>query len=265
MLIKSIRGTVLFAALLGALAVHGCGGGGAATGPTTTKGAVGTLRFTILFPPPLTLPTSVARAATRFSGGGGPTNTIPLGTNVVMIRVTDLSGTDLAQPQVIPRPDPNANPQPVADATFASLPVENVQVLATAYADASLLEPLASGTVTATIVENSLTTAHVPLTLNGPPTSVSIMPGLLTLNVNASPMSGTLTASVQRASNVVLPGFPVQWTSSDSRIATVTYDPTNSAIATVNAMSSGTVSITATEVNTGLMGTATVTVQIIAG
>ena len=118
---------------------------------------------------------------------------------------------------------------------------------------------LIPGTTTITATSGSASgTASVTVNA-GAPASIAVTPTSLTINVGAT---STLTAVVKDSRGNTISGASVTWTSSDNSRATVTVPAGSpSTTATVNALKSGSVTITATVTGTSIKDATPVSVK----
>ena len=243
----SLLGVVLFAVGAG-----GCGGGGA----STPSGPPGRVVLQVQFPP------HPAHAVSRV---------IPKAANSIRIRITDpVSGVDLAQPQLIPRP---TTPGPVT-VEFDLIPAGPIRVVAAAYSDYAGTVELAAGSTVGQVTGGEQTDITVLLVM-----SVSLDFTDVTLSAAAAhavrqsapqalldprvtpPNSTVVHATVLDPANNPMPGFTVNWQTADPSVAALTVSPTDANTVQISGVAAGDTVVTATEPSSGMFARVTVHVQ----
>lgn len=257
----------------GIVVLTGCGGGSghsAITSPgQSSERGVLTLKVTFPKRNSRTTKTNSRRARVSRPVAPGYDGSIPQGTQSVKVTlVNPTTGAPLALPQIIQAPLDDEtgevgnvdSPQTVSFSNLAVGPVR-VQVLAfpTLLADAATgpgeNNPIATGTADAQILANQTTTAQVLLHLTLD--HIELTPKNTTLTVFQGQTSAVLTAQAFDKNNAPLL-YPFTFATSDSNVALIT--PLDAHTVEVDANNAGTATITATEVNSHMMTTASVTV-----
>ena len=241
---------------LAAVLLAGCGsGGGSSVTGTAVDRSAGTLALNLTFPGTGKAVKSNTRAAhTRAYAGN-----IPVGTQLVKLVVTDALTNAVLASKDVNGPTSTGQLPSLITVNFPALPVGQVKVTATAFPDAAAaLQPIATGSVTATI--QSLTTTNVTLNMALTLSSIKITPATVSLtDVTGPTHSATLKATVVNAANQSLV-LPLYWTDGDPGIFSLTVSPTDPTQVTVTGIAGGTGTVTLYEPNSGTTTTATITV-----
>lgn len=170
---------------------------------------------------------------------------IPIAANSIKIDVYD--GATLITSQVIAKP--------ATMATFSGVPTGNLTVVATAYPNSNGTG-VAQATGTAGALVTAGNTTVVGLTMGSTITHIDMTPTSLNLTGG---QTSTLVATPKDASNNVVLVSPlnINYVSSNPLVATV-----GLLDGSVLALLAGTTTITATEIESGVSGTANVTVSV---
>jgi len=238
----------------------GCGGGGGtASVPTSsTDRSNGTLALKLTFPAynrAAKTPKTVSAQTRSFAGN------IPIGTQLVKLTVTNTTNNTLLASRSVNAPIVNGGLPSLVTINFAAIPAGPVTVTATAFPDsAGQLNAIATGSAAGTV--QPLTTTDLTVSMALTLSSVTINPPSADLIAppSSSGTSVVLNAVVVDAANKPLV-LPIQWTTSDPGVATLTISSSNPAQVTINAVAPGTSTITVYEPNSGLTATSLITVS----
>lgn len=202
--------------------LSGCGGGGNSSAIAVSGGS---LQVGVIWPEPSRL--------------------IPIASNSIKIEVYD--GANLVATDLIPKP--------LTLATFSNVPTGNLTVVATAYPNVDGTGVAqATGTAGALITVGNVTT--VSLTMGSTITHIDMTP--TSLNLTGGQTSSVVATPKDASNNVVLVSpLNLTYLSSNPLVATV-----GLLDGSVLALLEGTTTITATELESGVSGTATVNVAV---
>jgi hypothetical protein len=238
----------------------GCGGGGGTANVTASNSdrSNGALTLNLTFPAynrAAKTPKTLSAHTRGFAGN------IPIGTQLVKLTVTNTTTNTLLASRSVNAPIVNGGLPSLVTINFAAIPAGPVTVTATAFPDlAGQLNAIATGSVSGTVQPLATTdlTVSMGLTLS----SLTINPPSADLIAPPTSAQGSvvLNAVVVNAANKPLV-LPIQWTTSDPGVASLTVSPSNPAQVTINSVAVGTSTITVYEPNSGLTATSIITVN----